>query len=186
MLVDEAPHQRRQQQPLRGGRRTGVTGSGGRLGSDRLGSDRLGSDRLDSDRLDSDRLDSDRLGSDRRGGSGVAEHGQDGANVDRLALGHADLEHHATRGRGHLGVDLVGRHLEERLVLGDGVAHLLEPSGDGALGHRLTQLRHHDLGHRFLVVLVSFVHVLVGGQCSDLPVRESTVSPNNSLMVGCG
>ena len=38
------------------------------------------------------------------------------ADVDRLALGHEDLGEHAGAGRGHLGVDLVGRHLEQRLV----------------------------------------------------------------------
>ena len=38
------------------------------------------------------------------------------AHRDRLALGSQDLLDHAGHGRGDLGVDLVGRHLDERLV----------------------------------------------------------------------
>ena len=44
--------------------------------------------------------------------------------------------------RRHLGVDLVGRHLEQRLVLGDLVADLLEPLRDRALGDGLAELGH--------------------------------------------
>ena len=52
---------------------------------------------------------------------------------------------HAGRRRGHLGVDLVRRHLEERLVARDLVADRLHPLGDGALGHGLAELWHHDV-----------------------------------------
>ncbi len=48
------------------------------------------------------------------------------------------------RGR-DLGVDLVGRHLDDRIALGDLVAGLLEPLEDGALGDRLPHLRHHQI-----------------------------------------
>ena len=62
--------------------------------------------------------------SGRRGGASldplatraVADHREPHADLDRLALGHEDLGEDAGRGRGHLGVDLVRRDLEERLV----------------------------------------------------------------------
>ncbi len=75
----------------------------------------------------------------------VADDGELHAHLDRLALGDEDLGEDAGRGRGHLGVDLVGRHLEERLVALDRVAHGLHPAGDRAFGHRLAELRHHDV-----------------------------------------
>ena len=42
------------------------------------------------------------------------------------------------------GVDLVGGDLQQRFIGGDGVAHLLQPAGDGALCDALTQLGHRD------------------------------------------
>ena len=78
----------------------------------------------------------------------VADHGEPDAHLDRLALGHEDLGEDAGRGRGHLGVDLVGRDLEERLVALDRVPDGLHPAGDRALGHRLAELRHHDVSQR--------------------------------------
>src|SRR5699024_7336841 len=45
-------------------------------------------------------------------------------------------------GGGDLGVDLVGRDLEQGLVDVDGLAHRLEPAGDGALGDGLAQCGH--------------------------------------------
>ena len=48
-------------------------------------------------------------------------------------------------GDGHLGVDLVGRDLDERLVDLDRVADLLEPLEDRAFGHRFAHLGHGDL-----------------------------------------
>ena len=56
-------------------------------------------------------------------------------------------------GDGNLGVDLVGGHLEQRLVLGNGVTDLLEPLRDGALGDGLAELGKGDVSH-------------VGGLCS--------------------
>ena len=54
--------------------------------------------------------------------------GEHGADRDRLAFGDTDLGDDAARRRRHLGVHLVGRHLEERLVGPHGVAVLLEPT----------------------------------------------------------
>ena len=48
-------------------------------------------------------------------------------------------------GRGHLGVDLVGRDLDDRLVGLDAVTDLLRPAGDRALGHAHAHLGHHDI-----------------------------------------
>jgi hypothetical protein len=48
-------------------------------------------------------------------------------------------------GRGDLGVDLVGRDLDQRLVGLDAVALLLVPFEDGALGHRLAHRGQGDL-----------------------------------------
>ena len=92
-----------------------------------------------------------RLGGRRRGHgragrpSAVADHGEFHADLDGLALGNQDLGEDAGGGRGHLGVDLVGRDLEERLVPLDRVTDRLHPAGDRALGHRLTELRHHHV-----------------------------------------
>ena len=49
---------------------------------------------------------------------------------------------------GHLGVDLVGRDLDQRLVGLDAVADLLQPPKDGAFGDRLPHLGHGDLHGR--------------------------------------
>src|SRR5439155_22962519 len=49
----------------------------------------------------------DGRGCSTSGGGRVGDHGQPGADVDRLALLHEDLGHVAARWRRHLGVDLV-------------------------------------------------------------------------------
>src|SRR5690606_36725378 len=101
---------------------------------------------------------------------------QDRPHVDGLALGHSDLGHEpGLRGR-HLAVDLVRRHLEQRLVELHPLADLLEPLRDRALGDGLTELGHCDLCH-----VEPF-----GYQWRERPVSESTVSPNSSLIEGCG
>jgi hypothetical protein len=85
-------------------------------------------------------------------GSGL-DLSQDRAHGDGLiGLGH-DPRQGARGGRGHLGVDLVGRDLDHALVTLDGVALLLQPFEDRSLGHRLAHLGHGDLdggpsGHR--------------------------------------
>ena len=78
----------------------------------------------------------------------VADHGQPHADLDGLALGDEDLGQDAGGRRRHLGVDLVRRHLEERLVALDRVADGLHPAGDRSLGHRLAELRHHHVSQR--------------------------------------
>ena len=64
------------------------------------------------------------------------------AGRNGLAFGDDQLANRARDRRGHFGVDLVGRHLDERFVLLDAVAGLLEPARDRPFGHRLAQLRH--------------------------------------------
>ncbi len=78
----------------------------------------------------------------------VADHRQPHADLDRLALGHEDLGEDAGRRRGHLGVDLVRRYFEQRLVAFDCIADPLHPAGDRALGHGLAELRHHHVSQR--------------------------------------
>ena len=81
--------------------------------------------------------------------AGVAvDDGQGDADVDGVPLLDQDRREDPGGGRGHLGVDLVGRHLEQGLVAGDGVADRLEPLGDGPLGHRLAELRHGHVRQR--------------------------------------
>jgi hypothetical protein len=57
-----------------------------------------------------------------------------------------DLLDHSGRRRGNLGVDFVGRDLDDVLVGLNRVALLLEPLRDGALDDRLAELRHLYLG----------------------------------------
>jgi len=56
-----------------------------------------------------------------------------------------DLREHAGDGRRQLGVDLVGRDLADRLVVGDLFADGDEPFEDCALGHRGAELGHDDV-----------------------------------------
>ena len=72
--------------------------------------------------------------------------GQRRADLHRLAVGHDDLGDGAGDLGGHLGVDLVGHHLEQRVVLLDRVAFLDQPALDRPLGDRLAELRHLDGG----------------------------------------
>ncbi len=78
--------------------------------------------------------------------SASADDGDDRVDADRRAFGDLDLGERAGDRRGNLGVNLVGRDFEDGLVALNGVADLLEPLGDGALGDGLAHLRHHDLG----------------------------------------
>ena len=78
------------------------------------------------------------------GSAGFADDRDHRVDLDRGALGKADLSEHAGHGRGNLGVHLVGGDFEERLVFFDGVADLLEPFGDRALEDRLAHLGHDD------------------------------------------
>ena len=76
-------------------------------------------------------------------------------DLDGLILLREDLHQLARLGGGDLGIDLVGRHLDDRLVLVDPVPFLLVPGEDRALGHRLTHLGHGDLdgfGHQRFIL----------------------------------
>jgi pyruvate/2-oxoglutarate dehydrogenase complex dihydrolipoamide acyltransferase (E2) component len=69
----------------------------------------------------------------------TGDHREFRADVDGLVLLDDDARQHAA-GRGRdLGVDLVGRHLEQWLVGLDALTLGLQPAGDGALGHALAQ-----------------------------------------------
>src|SRR6266480_1359054 len=85
----------------------------------------------------------------------AADHGELRPDVDRRALLHEDLRQDAAAGARNLGVDLVRRDLEQRLVGLDLLALLLEPLGDRALGDGHAHLRHDDvdwLGRGHLVL----------------------------------
>src|SRR5262249_42626362 len=99
----------------RGGRRARRGGSGGgRGGGGGGGGGRLGS---------------------RRGRRGVGlQDRHDLIDRDRLTRLVLDLDQRAGGRGGDLGVHLVGRDLEEGLVPLNGLAELLHPSGDRALG----------------------------------------------------
>ncbi|OMC11039.1 hypothetical protein A5736_02335 [Mycobacterium sp. SP-6446] len=80
----------------------------------------------------------------------VADHRQVAANLDGVVLLGDDLGQHAGGGRRDFGVDLVGRHLDQRLVELDRIAFLLEPARDRSLGDALTEGRHlHGEGHLY-------------------------------------
>src|SRR4029453_17977109 len=78
----------------------------------------------------------------------LADHGQVRADGYGLVLLREDLLQRPRYRRRDLGVDLVRRHLEKGFVHFDGVADVLEPSGDRPLGDGLAQGRHgHAVGH---------------------------------------
>ncbi len=70
------------------------------------------------------------------------------ADVDRLALVDEDPGDDTRARARHLGVDLVGRDLEQRLVGLDRLALGLQPLDDRSLGDRDAHLRHDDLDDR--------------------------------------
>ncbi len=90
-------------------------------------------------------------------GAGRRDGRENRADLDGLALLDEDLRHDAFGRARHLGVDLVRRDLEQRLVAADRFADLAEPLRDRSLGDGDAHLGHHDLGlgscrHRFLLV----------------------------------
>ena len=118
--------------------------SGGRLSGRRLSGRRLSGRRLSGRSLRCRGLGSRRFGRLVLGRSGgragtVADLREDRADLDRLVLLDEDLFDHATDGRRDLGVDLVGRDLEQTFVGLDGVADLLQPAGDRSLGDALAE-----------------------------------------------
>ena len=81
-------------------------------------------------------------------GTVVADHDEDGADRDHLALGDEDLRHSAARRRRDLDRRLVRRDLDERRIFGDVLALLDEPAGDLALGQALAEVGQLELvGH---------------------------------------
>ena len=83
----------------------------------------------------------------------VADGHERRADLDGLVLLDEDRLDHPGDGRRDLGVDLVGRHLEQRLVDLHTVADVLQPAGDRALRDTLTECREAD---GFAHALVSF------------------------------
>jgi hypothetical protein len=77
-------------------------------------------------------------------GASAADRYERGSDFDRLILGYQDGLDDSRDGRGDLGVDLVGRDFEQRLVDLDPVADVLEPTGDRALGDTLAECREVD------------------------------------------
>jgi hypothetical protein len=69
-------------------------------------------------------------------------------DLDGVALGEVDLHDGAGRRSGDLGIDLVGRDLDDRLVDLDRVTFLLVPLEDGPLGDRLAHRWERDLNRR--------------------------------------
>ncbi len=90
----------------------------------------------------------------RRTGGGIGfDPGHHGLDRDRLTLLHQNLRQHPRVGSRDLGIDLVGRDLEDRLVPLDRVSHLLDPARQRPFGNRLAHLGHDYvyLGHRDLL-----------------------------------
>ena len=75
-------------------------------------------------------------------GRAVTDDREVGADRHRVVLLDEDLLQRAGHRRRDLGVDLVGRHLEQRLVDLDTVTDPLEPARHGPLGDGLAERRH--------------------------------------------
>ena len=81
----------------------------------------------------------------------VSDNADDGVDLYGIAGFDLDLLEGAGRGRGDLGVNLVGGDFEQGLVALDFVAWLLEPLGDGSFEDRFAHLGHDDVSwHWFL------------------------------------
>ena len=76
----------------------------------------------------------------RRRGGGAADDDEDGADRDDRALLDEDPRHRPGGGGRDLDRGLVGRDLDERVVLGELLALRDEPAGDLALGQPFTQV----------------------------------------------
>ena len=127
------------------------------------------------------------------------------ADVHRVAGVGEQLGERAGGGRGDLGVHLVGRDLDDRLVLGDRVAGLLGPLEDRALGDRLAHRGHLDLDHGRLAAGIAASGARLGlvgadrrtgavaaGAISASTLPTPTVSPSAAWILttvprdGCG
>ena len=87
-------------------------------------------------------------------------------DLDGLALRVEDRLQDPGIRRGHFGIDLVGRNLEESLVALNLVARRLQPLGNGALDDALAHLGHHDFSH---VDLSSLSNSAAGATARALP-----------------
>jgi hypothetical protein len=74
-----------------------------------------------------------------------ADDGQDGTDLCGFVFVDADLLQRAGNGGRDFGVHLVGGYFQEGLVYLYGIAHGLQPAGDGAFGDAFTQGREGDL-----------------------------------------
>ncbi|KJL18764.1 Dihydrolipoyllysine-residue acetyltransferase component of pyruvate dehydrogenase complex [Microbacterium azadirachtae] len=128
--------------------------------------------------------------SGRRGRAGaVADACEDRADLDRVVLGDEDLLDHAADGGRDLGVDLVGRDLEQSLVGLNGVADLLEPTGHRALGDALSEggkdhgCAHDGVSLRKYVMVISLVGntgfspALISTMCKKVFTMREVVCP---------
>jgi hypothetical protein len=76
----------------------------------------------------------------------IIQNRQQRPNPHSRAFGHCDLAHNTGGRRRHLGIDLVGGDFEQRLILLDTLARLLEPLPNRPFSHALAKLRHLDIG----------------------------------------
>ncbi len=90
----------------------------------------------------------------------------------------------AARGSGHLGVDLVGRDLDDRVALGDRVADGDVVLEHGALGDRLAHLGHLDLDLGALgVAAIPSASPRSAAGASAPPPRSASPSPVSATIV---
>src|SRR5262249_11146501 len=81
--------------------------------------------------------------------------------------------------RRDLRVDLVRRHLEQRLVRLDAIADLLEPPSDGALSDAFAELGHGDR-YRHVVRLLAASRVAARDLGSCRPASRTSMSRSGS------
>jgi hypothetical protein len=99
-------------------------------------------------------LDHWRSGSRRSRSAAITDTRKGRAHLDGLVFLDENFFNHAGHGGGDFGVDLIGRHLHNWFVDGNGVADLLQPAGDGAFGDALSECRKVDVrAHRDLFSL---------------------------------
>ena len=105
------------------------------------------------------------------GASFGLEHRDQRLHRHGLSFLHLDLGQDARGRRRNLGVDLVRRDLEQRLVALHGIAHLLEPFAQGAFGDRFAHLR-----HQHVYACHVFSKAVSGARClvSEMPQTPGT------------
>ncbi len=109
-----------------------------------------------------------------RGGALIGfDHRHERLHGNCLTFLHLDLDQHAGVRRRDLGVHLVGRDLEQRLVPFHLVAELLEPLGERPFGDRLAHLGHEDVYARHRVSINTPQAILQPVQCLPSGVARS-------------